>query len=97
MTAQEIFIGAIGCNSFAVIVEGIDLAVWERNTVYRLAPTVFTIGIFIYIVSEVDDIVDGILSHRIAVGIEEAECFGLVNIDNSYNSARTSLRKFEHE
>lgn len=73
MTSQQIKISPISCNSLTVVIESVDLLVRQRNTTNTVTPTVITVPILVDIISEMKNEVDGILSHRITVGVEETE------------------------
>jgi hypothetical protein len=61
VAGHQVKIGAVGGNSLAIVVEGVDLLVWERNAADGLTPAVVSVGIFIYVVSEMDNIINRVL------------------------------------
>ena len=73
MAGQEVEIRAVGRQSLAVIIQRVNLAVRQRHPTNTLSPAVSTILIFVYIVAEMNDIVDGVFADRISVCIEEAK------------------------
>jgi len=51
-----------------------NFTVWQRDTAVDISPAVFAIGVLVDVIAQVDDIVDGVFTHAVSVGIEEAEC-----------------------
>jgi len=54
----------------AIVIECENLAVWQGNPIDGLSPAVFTIGIFIDIVTQMNDIVNRSFSCWISIGVE---------------------------
>jgi hypothetical protein len=73
--SEKIEIGAVGSETLAVVVEGGDDTFGLGDAVDAVAVAVVTVaGVFVDVVTKVDDVVDRVLSYRVSVGIEEAEC-----------------------
>lgn len=82
MGSEEIEIGAVGSEALAVVVEGGDYAFGLGDTVDAVAVAIITIaGVLVDIITEMDDVVYRVLSHRVSVGIEEAEGWDLLVLD----------------
>ena len=73
VAGEKIKIGAIGGQSFPVVVERIDLTVRQRDAAKGGAIAIHLVCILVDVVPEMDDVVDRVLSHGVAIGIEEAE------------------------
>ena len=73
MAQQKILIGAVRSQSLSVVVESVDLAIWKRDATDALPVPIFTIRIFVDVVSQMYDVVHRILPRRIAVSVEETE------------------------
>jgi hypothetical protein len=72
---EKIEIGTVGSETLAVVVEGGDDTFGLGDAVDTVAVAVVTVaGVLVNVVTEVDDVVDRVLSYRVSVGVEEAEC-----------------------
>jgi hypothetical protein len=72
---EKIEIGAVGSETLAVVVEGGDDAFGLGDAVDAVAVAVVTVaGVLVDVVTEVNDVVDRVLSYGVSVGVEEAEC-----------------------
>jgi hypothetical protein len=73
--SEKIEIGAVGSETLAVVVEGGDDTFRLGDAVDAVAVAVVTVaGVFVDVVTKVDDVVDRVLANRVSVGVEEAEC-----------------------
>jgi hypothetical protein len=95
--SEKIEIGAVGSETLAVVVEGGDDAFGLGDAVDAVAVAVVTVaGVFVDVVTEVDDVVDRVLSYRVSVGVEEAECC-LVLVVVLGVGLSVGIRKLLHE
>lgn len=73
VASNEIKVSAVSGETLPVIIEGKNLLVGLWYTPDTLAPTVVAILVLLYVVAEMNNVIDGILPHSIAIGIEEAK------------------------
>ena len=73
VTSHQVQISPVLRNAPAVVVETINLLVGLRNSTERVAPSVVAVLILVNVVAKVDHVVDRVLAHRVAVGIEETK------------------------
>lgn len=85
MAQQKILIRPIRSEPLSVVIECVDLTVREGDATEALSVTIFTVGIFIDVVSKVDDIVNRVLAGWIAVGVEETEGEIAARVDGKGN------------
>jgi hypothetical protein len=58
---NQVEICSVGRESLSVVIQGCNLFVGLRNTADTVAPTIIPLGILIYVVTEMNDVVYGIL------------------------------------
>ena len=73
MTEKKVLICSVGCVTLAVIIQGIDLTVRKRYAANTITVAVITIFVLVKVVSEVQNVIDRVLPHGVAVGIEKSE------------------------
>lgn len=62
MTEKKIQVGPVCCYSLSIVIERENCSVWERNSPKALSPTVVTVLVLVYIVPEMNYVVDGVLA-----------------------------------
>jgi hypothetical protein len=81
MRGEKIEISAVGGETLTVVVQSGDDSLGLGNTTNAPSITVVTVAsVLVNVVAQVNDVVDRVLSHRISVGVEEAECCDLVSL-----------------
>lgn len=73
MAEQQIEVGPVGRNTLPIVVQSVYLPVGQRHSSDGLALAIVAVFVLVDVVTQVDDIVDGILSGRVAECVEEAE------------------------
>ena len=73
VTQKKIEIGSIGGQSLTIIIQGEDCSVWQRDTVNALTIAILSILRLVYVVAQMQNIVDRVFASSIAIGIEKAE------------------------
>ena len=81
MAQQEIQVRSICGMAFAIIVQGVDLAVWKWNSTQTVAPAVVPIGILVQVVPKMQHVVDRVFSCRIPVCIEKPKRVVAARVD----------------
>lgn len=71
MAEQQVKIRAVSRQSLSVIVESEYLAIWERNAIDAVSPSVVAILIFVNVISQMNHVVDRVFTSRVAICIEE--------------------------
>ena len=66
VASYKIQVSAISREPPSVIIESEDLVVWLRDTTNTVAPTIVAVLVLVDVISEMHDIVDGILVRRSA-------------------------------
>lgn len=59
--------------SSAIIIQGIDVPIRLRNPSNAIAPPILSVLVLIQIISQMKDVVHGVLPRRIAVCVEKSE------------------------
>lgn len=73
VAGTQIQVGLVGGVALAVVVESEDGVVRHRDTVNAVAPAVHAVLVLVEVVTEMEDIVHGVLAHRVSVGVEVTE------------------------
>lgn len=74
VTGHKIEIGAVRSMSLPVIVQRVDLLVRQSDAAKAVTPTVISFCVLVDVIPQVNYVVDAVLPHGVAVGVEEAEC-----------------------
>lgn len=61
VASHEVQISAVSSEPPSIIVKSEDLAIWLRDAANAVTPTIVAILVFIDVVSEMHNVVDGIL------------------------------------
>jgi hypothetical protein len=61
VAGHKVQIGAVCCNSLAVVIECQDLPVGQRNASRTVAPAIISVLVLVDVVSEVNDVVYRVL------------------------------------
>lgn len=85
MAQQEVQVGPICGMTLAVVVQSIDLAIWKRNSSDAVAPAIIPVGVLVQIVSQMEDVVHRIFSHRMSVCVEVGKRVIAARIDGEAN------------
>lgn len=61
MAGNKVQIGTVCRNTLAVVVQAENFLVWQRNTTNAITPAVVAILVFVDIVTEMNNIINGVL------------------------------------
>ena len=88
VTQQEVLVGTICRNALPVIVQGENGSVGQGNPVNTLSIPIIAIGIFIDVIAQMNDVVDGVFSCRISERIEETKWKIRTRVDGKFYCGR---------
>lgn len=69
----QVYISPIGSNTLSVVVQSVDLSIWQWDAPKRISPAIFAVCILVYIITEMHNIINRILPYCIAIGVEETK------------------------